>query len=256
MSLMRTAGIDLSSRDTKSAACVIEWSANDASISSLTLGVGDKEIADHITNADKIGIDVPLGWPIAFAEAVSEHSTLGTWPTSYLHADNVAYRFRRTDLHVWRTAGLKPPLSVSTDRIGIPAMRAAALLSTLDPSPPLDGSGKVVEVYPAAALARWGLPSRVYKGAKRRTGRIALLDAFANATAGWLELSDQDRQTCENSDDAFDALIAALVARAAAVGAVDLIPADDREAARREGWIALPTKGSLNVLTSHTAEAE
>jgi predicted nuclease with RNAse H fold len=247
---MRTAGIDLSSRDEKSAACVIEWSAGRASISSFTLRVGDEEIAGHVADVDKVGIDVPLGWPIAFVDALSEHSKAGAWPTTYRHTANDAFRFRRTDLYVWRTAGLKPPLSVSTDRIGIPAMRAAALLATIDPKPALDGSGNVVEVYPAAALARWGLPSREYKGVKRRAQRAALVDAFANVTSGWLLLSDHDRQMCESSDDAFDALIAALVARAAAIGAIDAIPADDRVAARREGWIALPKERSLKRLAS------
>ncbi len=44
------------------------------------------------------------------------------------------------------------PLSVSTDRIALPAMGAASLLSRLPERAPLDGSGVIVEVYPAAAL--------------------------------------------------------------------------------------------------------
>jgi hypothetical protein len=45
----------------------------------------------------------------------------GTWPATYRHADIEAYRYRRTDVR--DKVGLAP-LSVSTDRIGIPAMRA------------------------------------------------------------------------------------------------------------------------------------
>lgn len=148
---MRTAGVDLSSEDKKSAACVVEWSGNRASILTLTLGVADTEIARLIGEVDKVGIDVPLGWPIAFAEAVSGHSRLGIWPASYRHASMEAYRYRRTDIYTWRTGG-GPPLSVSTDRVGIPAMRSAALLAVVEPRVTLDGSGVVVEVYPAAAL--------------------------------------------------------------------------------------------------------
>jgi Protein of unknown function (DUF429) len=103
------------------------------------VGVTDEAITGLIGEVDKLGIDVPLGWPIAFGEAVAQHSREGTWPETYRHADLDAYRYRRTDLHVWRTAGLAP-LSVSTDRIGIPAMRAAGLLAAVAPEVALDGS--------------------------------------------------------------------------------------------------------------------
>lgn len=242
---MRTAGIDLSSRDEKSAACVVEWLPGQAAITSLALGVDDAEISRLIGEVEKVGIDVPLGWPIAFVEAVSQHSSLGTWPETYRHTTIDAYRYRRTDVYVWRTAQLPPPLSVSTDRIGVPAMRAAALLAAVNPRVELDGSGVVVEVYPAAALRRWSLTSRKYKGPDHLEERRALVASFEEATGGWLSLGDDDRSACETSDDVFDALVAALVARAAAIGAVDPIPLDDREVARREGWIALPRVDSL-----------
>ena len=69
----------------------------------LTLGITDAEITRLIGEVDKLGIDVPLGWPIAFAEAVSAHSRLGTWPASYQHAIIHAYRYRRTDIHTRHT---------------------------------------------------------------------------------------------------------------------------------------------------------
>jgi predicted nuclease with RNAse H fold len=246
---MRTAGVDLSSQDKKSAACVVEWSGSRASIMTLTLGVGDTEIARLISAVDKIGIDVPLGWPIAFAEAVSGHSRFGIWPDIYQHARMEAYRYRRTDICIWKTGG-GPLLSVSTDRIGIPAMRTAALLATVKPRVALDGSGVVVEVYPAAALRRWGLQWRGYKGPEHAAERRALVSSFEDETRGWLSLSSADRAECESSDDVFDALVAACVARAAWVGAVDPIPEGDRTAALREGWIALPMEQSLRDLAS------
>jgi hypothetical protein len=52
---------------------------------------------------------------------------------------------------------------------------------------------------------------------------------------------------CRRSDDAFDAVIAALTARAAVLGRTDLPPASSLDAARVEGWIALPT-GDLEEL--------
>jgi hypothetical protein len=45
------------------------------------------------------------------------------------------------------------------------------------------------------------------------------------------------------SADAFDAVIAALAARNAALGAYSLPPAELTGRAGREGWIALPTGG-------------
>jgi hypothetical protein len=92
-------------------------------------------------------------------------------------------------------------------------MRAAALLATIRPRVPLDGSGSVVEGYPAAALRRWGLSWRQYKGSDHAEERRALMEAFAAQTGNWLGLSHQDRTRCEDSDDAFDALIASCAAR-------------------------------------------
>jgi hypothetical protein len=66
--------------------------------------------------------------------------------------------------------------------------------------------------------------------------------------AGWLTVSIGQLSQCQASDDVFDALIAACVARAAALGLVRSIPNEEAEAARREGWIALPTKDSLDQL--------
>jgi hypothetical protein len=247
---MRTAGVDLSSQDRKSAACVMEWSDYKAEIISLNVNVSDEVIARLIGEVDKLGIDIPLGRPIAFVEAVARHSRDGTWPETYRHADIEAYRYRRTDVHVRDKVGLAP-LSVSTDRIGIPAMRAAALLATIRPRVPLDGSGRIVEVYPAAALRRWGLSWRQYKGSDHAEERRALVEAFAARTGDWLALSQQNRTRCEDSDDAFDALIAACVARASAVNAVDRIPDADLDAARREGWVVLPGEASLGTLVKN-----
>jgi predicted RNase H-like nuclease len=131
-------------------------------------------------------------------------------------------------------------------------MRAAALLAAIRPRVPLDGSGRVVEVYPAAALRRWGLAWRHYKGSDHAEERHVLVETFAVHTGDWLGLSDQDRRRCEDSDDAFDALIAACVARASAIDAVEPIPEAYLDSARREGWIALPIEASLGELVKHS----
>jgi len=241
---MITAGVDLSSQVAHTASCVIDWSGGRGTVTELSLAVGDACIVQLVGEVDKLGIDVPLGWPIAFAEAVAQHSENGRWPSDYSHADTTALRLRRTDLWAWKQMGLPPPLSVSTDRIALPAMRAASLLSGLPDLTALDGSGVVTEAYPAAALRRWGHPSRGYKGKSNSEARRTLVQGFL-AQAEWLHVNDEQLNRCLSSDDAFDALIAALVARAAALALVEPIPQEDHDAATREGWIAIPVSGSL-----------
>src|SRR5579875_3151679 len=117
---MRTAGIDLASQAAGTAACTIEWaeagpSAGPARVTSLRLGVDDQAATELILGADKVGLDVPLGWPIAFVDAVSALTRDGSWPPEYLHAtDTSTLRYRRTDLWLWRELRTSPPLSVST----------------------------------------------------------------------------------------------------------------------------------------------
>jgi predicted nuclease with RNAse H fold len=245
---MITAGVDLSSQTEHTASCVVDWSDGGATVIDLALDVGDDAITDLITKVHKLGIDVPLGWPVAFADAVARHSRQSGWPVDYAHSDTSAYRYRRTDLWVWKALKATPPLSVSTDRIALPAMRAASLLSRLPERVMLDGSGVVVEAYPAAALRQWGLTWRGYKRKEKSDARRALVEDFFRQTASWLVIGEAGVDRCLASDDAFDALVAALVARAAAVGLVSAVPEEDRGFAQREGWIAVPTAGSLSLL--------
>ena len=99
-----------------------------AKIVRLIQNVDDQAATDLMQRVEKVGVDIPLAWPIDLADAVAKHSQGGVWPADFLHADTTAFRYRRTDLAVWCNLGI-PPLSVSTDRIGIPAMRAASLMS-------------------------------------------------------------------------------------------------------------------------------
>ena len=245
---MITAGVDLSSQTAHTASCIIEWSGQSATVTDLEVDVDDRSISALAQTVDKLGIDVPLGWPLAFAEAVAQHSRQGSWPVDYTHGDALAYRYRRTDLWVWKALRTSPPLSVSTDRIAIPAMRAAAVFSRLPEQVALDGSGVVVEVYPAAALRRWGFTWRGYKRKEQADARRLLVERVFKETAPWLSVAPAETELCLASDDAFDALVAALVARAVAAGLVEPIPAEERAAARKEGWIAVPREGSLERL--------
>ncbi len=202
----------------------------------------DQRLLGLCEGADKLGIDVPLGWPEAFVAAVTAHHRGDPWPM----AGQKALCFRQTDLFV-QARTRRWPLSVASSLITIPALRAAAILTALQGEgvgADRVGRHRVVEVYPAAALRQWGFCASGYKGAKGRATRAALVTRVLEQ-ASWLTTSADVRGRCEADDNAFDALIAALVARAAAQGLCEPVPPDVEAVAAREGWIALPMPGSL-----------
>ena len=244
---MLTAGVDLASQDEKTALCVMRWAKGRATVRELRVGVSDGDIVDCALRVRKLGLDVPLGWPSAFIDALVQFGRGEPWPAAYHHEANEEYRPRATDRFVHDEVGGNPPLSVSTDRIAIPAMRAAGVLSTLPDPVARDGSGVVVEVYPAAALRRWHLDASRYKGKENPGRRHELVTALLTASP-WLNLDDEHLRLCHEHDDALDAVVAALIARAVVVRQVESIPLESREAASREGWIALPRIGSLDHL--------
>lgn len=239
---MITLGIDMASQPTSTAICSISWDRTIV-IDVPTVNASDDVLTRMIGSSDKVGIDVPLGWPTPFIEALIDYHQGLRWKAG--HGDSL--QLRRTDAVVRHVTG-KRPLSVSTDKIAIPAMRAANLLSALDPMMDRSGKGNVVEVYPAAALRCWSFPSEGYKGRAGRGAREKLVQSFVDRTHGWVEITPEVHASCLESDHAFDALIAALVARAAHLSLVQPIPDEETDAARREGWIALPLADSLDRL--------
>lgn len=237
---MLTAGVDLAAEPAKTAVSVIRWDGGDARLESLQLGAGDSAIASIAERVDLIGIDCAFGWPDEFVEFVRRHAEGHRVDLS----EDVGLPWRRrlayreTDREVQRITG-RAPLSVATDRLGLTAMRCAALLDAIaDRIGMVDrsGQGRVVEVYPAAALRLWRLDATGYK--KEQLARERLLGDLQHV-APWLDLDDYSEMMI-TSDDAFDAVVAALVTRARAVDRVHLIPDEHRNRARREGWIALP----------------
>jgi predicted nuclease with RNAse H fold len=238
---MRTVGVDLAAEPRKTAVAVIAWSEGTARVESLRLGVGNAEIVEVVCAAERAGIDSPFGWPEAFVRFLNEHDGDGLPVPHGLESRDGRRPLatRRTDLLVRASTGLSP-LSVSADRIAHVAFRCAGLLAELRDSGVDAGrvSGRAVEVYPAAALLGWGLPARGYKGLVNRAALTELVAGFGEA-APWLDLGVAER-LCRESDDAFDAVVAAVVARAVALGRTELPEDEDRAAAEREGWIHLP----------------
>ena len=248
---MLTVGVDLAAEAVNTAVARVGWDGGGAELRGLVVGADDALLAGQIAAADKAGIDCPLGWPDDFVDFVTRHRA-GAVPAPAGEAGKDWRRRlanRRTDLATREVVGLVP-LSVAADRIGMAAMRCAGLLGRLAvDGHPVDrsGAGVVVEVYPAAALKHWQLPYRGYKGPANAAVRDDLVDRLLDA-APWLRLGPYEPD-CRRSDHALDAVVAALSARAAALGRATRPDPTQAAAAGTEGWIALPT-GPLAALAT------
>ena len=249
-----TLGIDLASQPRNTALCEITWDAGAARVTDLRYGkpLDDETLRAAIAGGHaKVGIDAPFGWPAAFVAALTEHERFGPWPS--IDASELANR--ETDRFVRdHLDGRKHPLSVSTDKIAYCAFRCARLLSGLDM--PRDGSGLAVEAYPDAALRCWlsgafpDGPARTYKGEPGSKRRADLVRKLLAVLGEGFTIETKWRAQCVASDDHFDALLCALIARAAERGKT-IPPGDDEAAgARVEGWIHLPEANSLPELIS------
>lgn len=244
-----TLGIDLAAQDKNTAACRMIWSQGVGTVDKVFDGndCSDEKllglIAAVVREGGTVGIDAPFGWPDAFIHQLIEYRDLGRWSTQPKPEVPSPLCYRATDVYLKLgsdpPAGFKGihPLSVSTDRIGVVAMRCARLLSHLaDRGIPRDPLGRqVVEVYPGGALRRWRLAAKDYK--HDAAVRVALLQQPPlNAVVVPPARSEQIIGT----DHAFDALLSALVARDVALGLDDLHRPGDDGTLRREGWIRMP----------------
>jgi predicted nuclease with RNAse H fold len=187
------------------AACAIIWETGKAVASEPIGGCDDKTLTQMITKADAVGIDAPFGWPIAFAEKV------GAWNFE-LWDSKMRERlcFRETD-RVVRDEVKRWPLSVSADRIALPAMRTVGLLIRHGVSD-RSGDGKFYEVYPAASLKCWDLNNRGYKKDTQdgEPARRNILRGLCEKMP-WLVAPE----SCAATSHGLDALIASLTVRAA-----------------------------------------
>jgi predicted nuclease with RNAse H fold len=253
---VKTLGIDLASDPKKTGACVVAWGAGEAAVEELWVGADDDELVKAHRRVDITGIDAPFGWPIPFVEFVcrSGNSMAVLWTAG----NKRKLRFRLTDFRVHEITR-HWPLSVSTDLIGVPALRCAGLLERMGVSD-RSGDGRVYETYPASALRVWGLPATGYKGPNKRKERESIW-AELERLMPWLRFAEPWMvDFLMDSDDALDAFIAALIARAAKVGLTIRPNEEELPRAQTEGWIHVPIEGSLSGLmagpTGHCAERE
>jgi hypothetical protein len=273
-----TLGIDLAARAENTAACSIGWGGtrpevvllvkgrdregaplDDKWISTRSAGLRDDELGGRLT---KVGIDDPFGWPVPFLDAMEAYRSGPSWPYPIESGTN-PLRLRETD-RVVQSRTHRWPLSVTSDRIAIPAMRCAGLLtaiaSHLGPAAVhRDGSGRCCEVYPDPALRGWiaatpaALGRASYKRKENSATRMRLLEALLLQ----LPLDDPDGQLDQIAaeDDYLDALLCALIARAAELGQTRLPePGRQAELAAVEGWIHLPDRPLADLAEPSTAE--
>lgn len=250
---MRTIGVDLAASAPGTALAEIEWEGAGARLTRLEIGTQDADIVASVTSDDAwLGVDCPLGWPDAFVDFVQAHHA-GIEPEFGPVQGHAEWRrglvYRHTD-HVVKDRIGRWPLSVSTDRLGVTALRGAGLLARLAEADFLvdrAAEGRLFEVYPGGSLRLWGFDTTGYRvDATRRT---ILLDSLRER-APWLDLGAFGPLAVAKAD-AFDAVIAALSTRA---GALRLFapPATGMLAvARREGWVVLP-EGPIEALLAGT----
>jgi hypothetical protein len=260
-----TLGVDLAAQSPKTAGCMIEWDdRGQGRVHCPSDNYQDSDLFSKLIDTQYVtraAIDAPFGWPQMFIEQIAAYQRDGVWPDAFdSNASVRGLRLRATDRWIHSQLGLTP-LSVSTDRIGIVAMHCARLLAALqvELGQPVDrsGQGRILEVYPAAALRAWGISPATsddpgsYKGDSEaaRTRRHWILGQIKHHTSAWLEMHEKVTVVCVENDDCLDALICALIARAAERDLLE--PIDDPGGdALSEGWIRLPQPGSLSLLGS------
>ncbi|WP_020573141.1 DUF429 domain-containing protein [Actinopolymorpha alba] len=247
---MRTIGVDLAASPKTTALSTVLWRGGVAYVDPPHLRCTDDQLLalfSGLEPGDRVGVDCPFGWPVAFMEAVRAHAGGAPWPGRELPSEEHRRTlwFRETDRWVRRETG-RNPLSVSFDRLGAVTARWAYLADALaEAGIVIDraGAGAFIEVYPAATRRRWGL------GAVRSLPDL-------EAAAPWLRMGEEASAVYAVHEHAFDALIASLAARSAALGLTTPPPAELGDQARVEGWIHLPEPDALGRLAAPSPRAD
>jgi predicted nuclease with RNAse H fold len=228
---VRILGVDLASQPSNTSVAVLDG----LDLVHLASTADDDTIVELARTCVAVGIDAPLGWPDDFVDVITAHHRGEPIPP----AEPRSLQLRRTDLVVHESTG-KRPLSVSTDRIGVVALRAIRLLERIaGAGAARDGTAGVYETYPGGAVAHWGLVERSYKRRDSTPERGAIVEALGRH----LELGEhRDRMIA--GDDDLDAVLCAALAGLAHQGRTTVPGPADADHARREGWIHVPT-GSI-----------
>lgn len=231
-------GIDCATEPKKRGVARACFENGDCKVNQISTGLDDAQIANLVAESKRlygnvlIALDAPLGWPSTLGKSLADHVAGQplTYPAHHL--------FRReTDTFIKKTFG-KQPLDVGADRIARTAHSALSLLSkistVLGGFIPLawqrDFSGvAAIEVYPAATLMAYGLPSGGYKKAVEQPVRQTIAGRLGNL------MFISDVEPLLKSADALDAVLCVLSGRDFLEG--NSYQPEDQVLAQKEGWI-------------------
>ena len=180
-----------------------------------------------------LALDAPLGWPLELGSTLAGHSA-----GEVIDGDPNRLFRRQTDRTVHAALG-KLPLDVGADRIARTAVAALRLLDELRSRTgheiplawkPMLVEPAAIEVYPAGTLVALGLRSSGYKESVQTERRREILEMLSKR----IELPLERGVLLQNAD-VLDATLCVVAALDFLSGAV--IPPEEPEVARREGWI-------------------
>jgi len=204
----------------------------------ISTGLDNARIADLVSEAEQrygnvlLALDAPLGWPSALGESLAKHSA----GQAINHPANALFR-RETDFFIKKNFG-KQPLDVGADRIARTALSALILVSEISKrlgrDVPLawqrDFSGvSAIEVYPAATLVAYGMPSGGYKKSAERPERQIIIDRLKGS------LTISNAEPLLQSADALDAALCVLSGKDFLEG--NSYQPENQKSAQKEGWI-------------------
>lgn len=220
--VVRFAGVDLAAQPATTAVAVLAFTEGRAVVEEIVCPADDEAILRIAEGCVKVGIDAPLGWPDRFVDYLGQHragtqESMDAGPAGQW-LDERTYRVTDLRLRADSSPALRriSPLSAAADKLGRTTLRCASLQARMlaawgRDEVRRDGSGRIVEVCPAASLAMWGLPHSGYKSVKgtdvrNQSTRQLLVWALP-------DVADHARViSLLTSDHHLDALIAALSA--------------------------------------------
>lgn len=265
-----TLGIDLANR---TGICKIKWDRKSATITRLEVqNIKTKNGWDIVKQAvveahEKgwwVGIDAPFGFPEAFGQSVEALRDPTGKTSGSPHASDRDWRetekITQYVTHSVTGKGNDWPSSTVTNRItghviNCDDLRCEAIGRARNwADGRLGCTTGIVEVYPAAALERWGLSGFGYKDKNKNKASVELCKLVYRLeilTYLWLRVARISYlSTLASKDDAFDALICALMARLASLPGGPTCPYHhtftpaQMDLFRSEGWIHIPPSGS------------
>ena len=233
-------GLDCATEYAKVGAALGEWRDGSASLHEVRLCGKTSPVQvvnawlDRVRKPVLLALDAPLGWPVPFSRALSQHLA---GEELAVDADQM---FRRTtDRSIHAVVG-RTPLDVGADRIARTAHAALKFLGelrrTLASSVPLAWSPQAlpgisaIEVYPAATLTAHSIRSASYKKPESIEERKEIIDALGSRLT-----LPSDVALLEANADALDAVVCLLAAKDFLEARS--IPPTDLRLSEKEGWI-------------------